>query len=214
MDINDIKNKQLHFYRTSRAGCAFAAVAAKNPLRYGWIQVITAPESEAINSEIQKAISDNTITTLSLIFPSITTNKDLVLFLQTLRVCPAIFFEHETLYEESVCVGIRVKVGEIKSWVSGFGNYDFLPETRRTPYTEITFRVKPRPNYKWVMKKSPADVTHLADLDMLGITKATFLRLWSLSLHNTAIRLGHKPDLKSAAKTTYSIPHQIYEGYS
>ena len=213
MNINDIKSEQLRFYRASKAGCAFAAVAAKDPARYGWIQIVTESNLDTINSEIQKAVNDSKTTTLSLIFPNVTTDKDLVLFVETLRVCPSIFFEHETMYEEFVCFGVRVKIGEIKSWVSGFGNYDFFPETRRTPYTEITFRVKPRPNYKWVMKKSPPDVTHLADLDMLGLTKATFIRLWNLSLHNTAKRLGHKPDFKSAAKTTYSIPSAIYESH-
>ena len=212
-NLDVIEREQLKFYRTSKGGCAFAAVAAKDPGKYGWHQVITDAHSDSIDTEIQRAIHTPDVTTLSLIFPSVTTDEDLISFVEILRNCRNVFFEHETVYEDTICFGIRVKVGDLKSWVSGFGNYGFLPETRRTPYTEITFRVKPRPNYKWVMKKSPANVIHLADLDMLGITKATFIRLWELSLQNTAKRLGHKPDLKSAAKTTYSIPCGFYESH-
>jgi hypothetical protein len=86
-----------------------------------------------------------------------------------------------------------------------------LPKTRQTPYTEISFRVKPKPEYRKVMKPSHADTLHLADMYMHGIDDDVFKKLWGSSLARVASILGHKPNLKSAAKTTYAIP--LYLNY-
>ena len=204
-----IKLAQMDFFRKSKAGCIFAAVAAKDPEKYGWIQKIVTVDWNIIEQEIQEATTANSVTTLSLIFPSVTTDETLVGLVRELELCPSIVLEQNHVFEGSRCLGFRVRVDDFLSWVSGFGNFEFLPETRRTPYTEITFRVKPRPNYEWTMKKSPENVIHLADLDMKGLPKKEFINFWNSSLSNTANILGAKPNLKSAAKTTFSIPEKL-----
>lgn len=114
-------------------------------------------------------------------------------------------------FKGSRCLGLRVRVGVLESWVSGFGPFDFLPVTRRSPYTEVAFRVKARPKYELILKPAPENVIHLADLDLLGVTNAAFRTLWQASLDRTARMLGHAPDLRSAAKTTYAIPSSVVD---
>ncbi len=205
-----IKREQIEFFKKHQTGCSFAALAAKNPQKYGWIQSIVGIDTYLIENEIHAAIENPGVTTVSLIFPEVVSARSLTRLVDVLQSCPCMLLEQRTLYENSICFGFRVKVGTITSWVSGFGKFSFLPKTRQAPYTEIAFRVKRRPHYDWVMKESPPNVIHLADLDMLGLSKAIFQNLWNNSLSKTAELLGHRPDLRSAAKTTFAIPKEIY----
>ena len=72
MNESTIGQVQMEFYRKHKAGCAFAAFVAKDPLKYGWMQEVIEAKHDAIESEIQKAINVDGIATLSLIFPEIT----------------------------------------------------------------------------------------------------------------------------------------------
>lgn len=205
-----IGEAQFDFYRRNRAGCLFAAIAAKHPMRYGWVQKVLPPREGAIDKVIEQAIGDRAVTMLSLIFPAINTPRSLIDLIHTLRKCRLVYLEQNHLFEDSRCFGFRARVDDLSSWISGFGPFSFFPVTRRAPYTEVTFRVKPRPNFKWVMKKSPPGVIHLADLDMLGMADAMFRTVWRATLKRTAQLLGHEPDLRSAAKTTFSVPTKIW----
>lgn len=205
-----IGEAQFDFYRRNKAGCLFAAIAAKHPMRYGWIQRVLPPREGAIDKAIEQAMGDRSVTMLSIVFPAINTPSSLIELIYTLRECRLIYLDQNDVFEDCRCLGFRARVDDLSSWISGFGPFTFLPVTRRAPYTEITFRVKPRPNFKWVMKKSPPAVIHLADLDMLGMADATFRTVWRATLKRTAQLLGHEPDLRSAAKTTFSVPTEIW----
>lgn len=78
-------------------------------------------------------------------------------------------------------------------------------------FTELTFRTKARPQYKKVMKEAPPGVLHLADMDMKGMGENKFKSLWFGSFDNTEKILGHKPDLRSAAKTTFAVPVSLWK---
>jgi len=201
-----LKKEQTEFYRTKKAGCIFAAFVAKNPSKYGWHQEIVDADTGQVNSIIEQAIDNQSISTLSLIFPSIQNATDLVALIDQVVKSNLIFIEQDVLFEGYRCLGLRVQINESKSWVSGFGPFEFLPKTRQSPFTELTFRVKPRPDYKWFMKPPISGVIHLADMDMKGLQKRTFTKWWNASIKNTKKILGHSPNLKSAAKTTYAIP--------
>lgn len=204
-----IKQAQMDYFSQMKAGCAFAAVAARDPSKYGWEQKVVEMHHGTIDDQIHQGINDSKVTTLSLIFPAVREIDHLIELTNELQLCSQVFLEQCVLFENAYCMGFRVRMGDCVSWVSGFGDFNFFPKTRRTPFTEITFRVKPRPKYKWFMKESPPNIIHLADLDMLGLSRATMQHLWHVSLKNTARLLGHKPDLKSAAKTTFSIPQEL-----
>lgn len=61
------------------------------------------------------------------------------------------------------------------------------------------------------MKKAPKNVLHLADMDMKGMNENKFKSLWYGSLDNTERVLGHRPDLRSAAKTTFAVPSRLWQ---
>lgn len=206
LGLVEIVAAQLNFLAEKKAGCAFAAIAANNPEQYGWYHRLLSPRPEFIDAEITEAIAERNITTLSLIFPEVDSRGKLLELVDTLQRCACVFLEQDSLYQGSRCLGFRVRLGRLTSWVTGFGNFPFFPVTRQAPFTEIVFRVKPRPDYNRMMKKAPDDVVHLADLHMLGIPDTVFKKLWQLSLERTARLLGHKPDLRSAAKTTFTLP--------
>jgi len=214
-DPDAIANQQLEFFKRCRAGCLFAAVAARNPTKYGWKQqVVVRYSTEEIDKLISEAIESPKVTMLSLIFPTVTSPEALVEFIHTLQQCDSIFLEQATSHEGATCLGLRAHINSLSSWISGFGPFEFFPKTRQSPYTEITLRVKPRPAFKWVMKQSPPNVIHLADLDMLGIADALFKTLWYSTFARVEKVLGHKPNTQSAAKTTFSVPEDLWSQIS
>jgi len=91
--------------------------------------------------------------------------------------------------------------------VSGFAPLSFLPETRRAPCTELVFRVKNKQRYiKSIQPPTPENQLHVANLELPGISRNDFVKLWTGSFINTREKLGHKPDLLSAARTTFALP--------
>jgi len=204
MTDNEIKEEQFDFYKKHKAGCSFAAIVARQPDNYGWHQEVLR-NLDFFDKVVETSIKNNDVSTLSLILPNIQTITELCNLIRELEKQSSVIIE-QVSFEDFQCIGMRVKIDIFTSWVSGFGNFNFFPLTRQAPFTELSFRVKPRPDYEWIMKEAPENVIHLADLDMHGITKDSFVRLWNSSLLNTEKILGHKPDLKSAAKTTFAIP--------
>jgi len=209
-----IVETQLEFYRKGMAGCLFAAHAAKDPVKYGWHLSVSEVDEDGIEKLIQSAITDSAISTQSIIFPRVITDQDLLNLLMVLQKTLSITLEQEEVFENMICLGYRAKIDELQSRITGFGSFDFLPETRQAVFTEIVFRSKPRPKYKYVMKEAPDGVVHLADMDMQGMGENQFKALWYGSFDNTEKRLGHKPNLCSAAKTTFAIPTSLWQSGS
>lgn len=201
-----IKQVQMDFFRNNGTGCAFAAYAARNPEKYGWHQEVVPADAGSVDRAAEAAVASDKVSMVSLIFPEVVSEGGLLAFIAELRRCSQLKLELDLPYEDSRCLGFRAHIGPYLSWVTGFGPFEFFPPTRRAPSVELTFRVKPRPNYKWVMKEAPAGVLHLADLDMLGMAEAVLRSMWNSSLARTRGILGHEPDLRSAAKTTFSVP--------
>lgn len=200
-----IKEDQRVFYATNKAGCAFAALAAKDPARYGWEQNVLPVEATAIQAVTDRAILNPKVSQISLIFPEVVCVSGLAQLIQTLTTLKTFQVGKEEKYEGFRCVGLRAQVGVNQSWISGFGPFAFFPITRQAPHTEIAFRVKDRPHYDRSMKESPPGVIHLADLNV-GVTWAVFQTMWKATMKQTKRLLGHEPDLRSAAKTTFVLP--------
>lgn len=205
-----IGKAQFDFFRKNKAGCLFAAIAAKDPTRYGWVQRIISPKADLIDAAVERAVRGKKTTMLSLVFPTVNTTGKLIHLIEVLCSTRTIMLEQNLEFDASRCLGFRASIGDLSSWISGFGPFKFFPNTRQAPYTEIAFRVKPRPSFKWVMKESPPGVIHLADLDMRGMADAMFRTVWRATMERTARLLGHNPDLRSAAKTTFAIPAELW----
>lgn len=155
MQAQAIIEVQLEFFRKGGAGCLFAAYAAQDPARFEWKLTVSDVDRDEIENLIQSAIIAKNVSTQSIIFPSILRWEDLKHLLVVLREVLLVTVGQEEEFAGSVCLGYRIKVGEFTSWVTGFGGFDFLPKTRQSVFTEITFRSKPRPPYEWVMKEAP-----------------------------------------------------------
>jgi len=201
---------QLDFYRSGNAGCLFAAHAAINPKRHGWKLSISKVKNTRIETIVQDAITNPNISTQSIIFPTVIHVDELKNLLVVLQNVPSFFLEQEQECEGMICLGFRAKIDDRISWITGLGGFTFLPKTRQSVFTEIVFRSKPRPDYKWVMKEVSKEILHLADMDMKRMKENKFKSLRYGSFDNTEKVLGHKPDLRSAAKTTFSIPLHLW----
>ncbi len=208
MSIDPVVAAQLDFFAKSLSGCAFAAMAARNPSKFEWgHRVVTREDEGNINAIVAEGIEEPSISTLSLIFPHVATDADLDSFLPTLDA--NLVYLHEKLdTADNRCFRFRARVGEDSSFVSGFGPFECMPKTRRAPYTSIVMRVKPRPQYDWHLKEPEEGIIHVADMDMKGVADRNLQRMWRNSFLTTAGILGKKPDQESAAKTTFVIPLQ------
>lgn len=201
---------QLEFYKRGGAGCLFAAHAANNPSKFEWRLSVSDVDEEKIEFLVQEAVILPDVSTQSIIFPSVIHVSELKYLLTVLQKVPSFFLEQEQEHEKMMCLGFRVRIGGKVSWITGLGGFSFLPKTRQAVFTEIVFRSKPRPVYEWVMKEAPKDVLHLADMDMKCMSENKFKALWYGSLDNTEKLLGHKPDMRSAAKTTFAVPLRLW----
>lgn len=207
--VHPIVATQLEFFQKNKTGCAFAAFAARNPVYYGWRHVVLSATPSDIDTALDEAMGDESTTTISLIFPQITSIAELQNFVDdVIGKCSTLWIEQDQEWDDRRCVGIRGKVSGCSSWVTGFGPFTCLPNTRRAPFTELALRVKPRPHFKFVMKAAQAGTIHLADMDLLGISECCFRRMWDASTYRVKRLLGAPADLKSAAKTTFALPVQ------
>ena len=211
MQKESVINAQLDFYKQAHAGCLFAAHAARNPPEFGWyLSVNEDVSAKNIENVLKSAVSSENVSTQSIILPSVQTQNDLKELLLVLCKISLIVLEQKEIFKNSLCLGYRLRFCGISSWISGFGNFDFFPETRRSRFTEITVRVKPRPHYDWTMEEHPEGIVHLADMDMRGMSENQFKSLWYGSFYQTERILGCKPDLRSAAKTTFAVPVGLF----
>lgn len=202
----EIKLSHLDFFVRNATGCAFAAHVARDPARFDWaIETLGANDVDTIDEVISNAIGNGGISTLSLVFPEVTTEADLIALIP--RLDREIIFLHEVINVNSKrCFRFRAKIGNDVSYISGFAPFNTMPITRRADLVSIVMRVGPRPNYDWNFKPPEVGVVHVADMDMKGLPDRKLERMWQNSFLRTAGLLGHKPDEESAAKTTFVVP--------
>ncbi|WP_133365618.1 hypothetical protein [Qipengyuania sediminis] len=203
----EIVEQQLDFFARNRSGCGFAAFAARSPSRYEWLHKVVRPDQfSEIDCIIEGAAVADGVSTLSLVFPDVRTDTDLDSFLP--------FLAGKVVYLHSVhdtpdrrCYRFRARVCGEESYVSGFGQFDVMPVTRRTPFTSIVMRVKPRPPYDWHLKKPEEGLVHVADMDMnQDLSDKNLKAMWNNSFLTVRGLLGADPNEESAAKTTFVIP--------
>lgn len=203
---DQIIGEQLDFFAKNLTGCGFAAIAAKNAAHYEWDHILVeAPEASAIDDAISSAMAADGVSTLSIVFPSVRSDTEFDAFLPTLQSERLVLRETEDT-DVNRCYRFRAIIDDEESLVTGFGPFDWLPKTRRAPYTSIVLRVKPRPDYDWHLKPPVPGIIHIADMHMQGMSDSSLRKLWRNSFWTTRGILGKKPDRESAARTTFIVP--------
>lgn len=204
-------SEQLAFYRRNGTGCGFAAIASRDPRRFGWRHEICEADSEEFDRVLSQVAGSASVSTLSILLPTVRDVRGLERLIlewaKLARNTVEVLVENETIF-----VGLRHYLDVEKSWVSGFGPFDFLPGTRRAPCTELVLRVKPRPAYENLVssaKQYTGHTVHLADMHMIGMPDDRFMRVYRSSFKSVKRILGHPADRASAAKTSFAIPVQM-----
>ena len=174
-------DKTTKWIRSGKIGCTFATALAKNPEKIGWKFQINPTKLEW----------DKDTYLLSIIFPDGDINS-----VKEWALNNGMYLENiEDLYQ-----GLRLKIENDISWVQYFGP-DSHVSTRQSPYPMLNLCVKLskfsyyKVGFKGVLHLAHASVEHFKE-------KAQNI-LWATSHTMTASRLGHKPTIKEAAKTTY-----------
>lgn len=179
------KDLNLEYIKKGKTGCVFATIFSKNPKSIGWVRVLnpknlTIPENALI---------------VSFIFEDKTKQEVIKWALS------------QGMYEEETSkstIGLRYKGEHGVSWVQYFGP-DSHVETRRAPVSELLLCVKlPKTYYAKVGFKGVLHLAHASIDDLLTKCRSSTLDIiWNKCFESTYKRLGFKPTIKEAAKTTY-----------
>jgi len=174
-------NENIKWIRSGKIGCTFATALAKNPGKIGW-------EFQVNPSKLEWG---NDVYLLSIIFPDSDIHQ-----VKQWALNNGMYIENiDDMYE-----GLRLKIGNDISWVQYFGP-DSHVVTRQAPHPMLNLCVKlPTTTY---IKVGFKGILHLAHTSIESFTKKQADKLWESSFQNTEKRLGYKPTIREAAKTTY-----------
>lgn len=109
----------------------------------------------------------------------------------------------EGFYLESTSdntTGLRINCPQGKSWVQYFGP-DSHVVTRRAPVPMLMYTQKLNKSY--YIKVGFKGILHLAHAWCSSFKESMYDLLWNQSFYQTEKRLGHKPTIIEAAKTTF-----------
>ncbi len=185
------RNKE--WMMSGKVGCTFATLFARNPESILWKTITIGSVEEVRDGEMFRIPEDASI--LSIQFPGC--RREDVLG----------WASRNGFYEEDNgdgCIGLRYRVYDglqpLVSWVQYFGPDAHVP-TRKAPVPELMMCV--RLPVKYYAKVGFKGILHLAHASVSSITDYMADKLWDSSFLNTKKRIGHKPTLREAAKTTY-----------
>lgn len=163
----------LDWVRRGQTACQFASVLSTKYERAGWQSVVVPSRCQPTilvdHVDSLLAAAQDHAEIVQLVFPYVVTPESLVELIHDLCVGPNWYWEEIDGDDEAVLVGLRwlLPTGRHVSWNVGFGPFDFLPFTRRGPFTAVLVRVSPikrTSNSPDVYGRTPV---HLADMDDL-----------------------------------------------
>jgi len=209
-----------HWHGEGRNGCIFALLSARKAEELGWYDyVIIEPKIAQDNDELKRniqgkileAIQNPSCEIISLLFSNVTTDKELVDLIHTLLSIDCIELVKEGFLDNKVTLALRVALSNknVLSWLMAFGPFDYFPQTRQSPITEIAIRVKIKPLIQFYRQNNDRESAHLADLP-IRYDYILQEKIWQNTLKRTRIILGAEPNVFSAARTTFTLRQEIW----
>jgi hypothetical protein len=193
-------------------GCNFARIAARRALEVGWHSEYVAgtDDLERVDDVMKASEGNEHRAIVSLVFEPMPPS-DLIDTMTSLTEVSDFYLERDVLIDNDtrrqLFLRYPLNLGRIAAWSMCFAPYDFMPNTRRSPYIEIATRVKEKPDGLHPMLNDNPAEAHLADLILDKDPKHTAHRI-ATTVNRTKTILGGKPNHITAAKSTIVVPHE------
>lgn len=201
-------------------GCVFARLAAlaAGGLRWDYVVADFVPgvsTTAAVGEMVRDHAAADGVEVLSLLVPGLTTADEVVRFVRELAESSAFWLERDDVIDELVVAHLRYPVpaapDDVQAWVMGFGPFDWMPGTRRSPYFELVIRVREKNPWLFHRLNQDRGVAHLADVP-LNMPQHHWEHRWQSTRRRTRMILQKEPDSYSAAKCTLAIPLAELDG--
>lgn len=199
---------QRDWHTRGQNGCNFARIAARKAIELGWKSHYVDQNLEEVGRVMRDAENDESCEIMSLVFRPMPVD-DLVDTVTSLTEESDFYLEKDELIDNDtkrqLFLRYPLQLGRIAAWSMCFAPYDFMPNTRRSPFIEIATRMKEKPDGLHEMLNRKEGEAHLADLIIDKNPKHTGHRI-ATTIKRTAAILGDKPNHITAAKSTITIP--------
>ncbi len=206
-----------HWHRQGQTGCWFAQEFSKTMNLEKWRAVVISAHRavncrQIISREVEDAIAASDCEALSIIFPRLNTLSELLDLIGLCRSIEGWMVGPPDGTDDIAGIQIKIPLQHgCSSWVLGFGPFNFLPITRRAPFTELAVRTKPaKQPLTHDALNTDIDAAHLADIPS-HFTQDKFNKCMA----NTAAmkrRLLQTDDHPTArAKVTFAIPDSTWQ---
>lgn len=198
--------------RTGQTGCLFATLLAAGPGAAGW-QSLVIPE--AVSDDTLRALLDARLATkpeaATVVFPWADTATALAALVSQLARLPdwhgVVIHGDEPPGLVRIGLRWRLPIEDHASWVLGFGPFEFLPFTRRAPFTALVFRcgaayTLPR------RRVEDHNEVHLADLPA-PVDEVRYDRMWRRTVERKASLLAGELEGGAKARVTFTLPADL-----
>jgi len=212
---------QRHWFWQGQVGCLFARRASRYSQPLGWETCVLTPYpremSQAelkryLKARIVEATLSPTCELLSFLFPRIREPAELVRLIRAITSTRSVTLVRRADLGQATALSLQSSLAKskVKAWLLGFGPFEHIPPTRRAPSVEIIIRPKVKPASLFHQVNQDRSVSHLADMP-LHISDAYAEMMWQETLRSVERILGHRPDRKTAATTTFCVPRHLWD---
>jgi len=181
----------------------------------GWISSVLylpsdpnadASTAERISDDLTAAIADPDTEILSLLFPTLTSEDGADQVARVMLQVRGVVLEWQASVPGGTVVALRAPIDQhgTVAWLMGFGPFDRLPLTRRSPIAEIAIRTKVKGSSIFWRLNQDRGVAHLADVD-LGLPDEHMEARWNGTRRRTSTMLDGVTSLATAAKGTFLL---------
>jgi hypothetical protein len=215
-----VETIQRHWFWQGQAGCIFARRAARYSSRIGWLttvftsypdQLDDADLTLQLGTQLLNSMQSPRCELMSFIFPQVRTPRQLLGLVRAVSRVDDVALAREEAVHDVTALSFQVRLAgsPVMAWLLGFGPFAFMPATRRAPSVEIIVRPKQKPPALFHRVNQDRSISHVADVP-LYIADSYAELVWQETLRSVERVLGHRPDRRTAATTTFCLPSNLW----